>query len=82
MKKYASILLCLALVVAAGGGKQTAPETLPETTEAPTTLPTETTEPPTEPLPKTEPVTVLADKTPGGADLAFPGKPGRRGERL
>lgn len=64
MKKYALILLCLALVVAAGCGKQTAPETLPETTEAPTTLPTETTEPPTEPLPKTEPVAVLADKTP------------------
>ena len=64
MKKYALILLCLALVVAAGCGKQTAPETLPETTETPTTLPTETTEPPTEPLPKTEPVAVLADKTP------------------
>ena len=64
MKKYALILLCLALVVAAGCGKQTAPEPLPETTETPTTLPTETTEPPTEPLPKTEPVAVLADKTP------------------
>lgn len=64
MKKYALILLCLALVVAAGCGKQTAPETLPETTETPTTLPTETTEPPTEPLPKTESVAVLADKTP------------------
>lgn len=47
MKKYALILLCLALVVAAGCGKQTAPEPLPETTETPTTLPTETTEPPT-----------------------------------
>lgn len=63
MKRFALVLLCLALLLTAGCAKQE-PVVTTEATTQPTTAPTETTAPPTEPLPQTEEATILADHVP------------------